>query len=94
MCFIEEGEELVATNLDMAFTLPEGNVPAAGIVVRVIGSITGRKVAFIGKPSPYIFEFLFQDWGASNGTTSFWWARVLKLILRVPTEWKLQGFSM
>ncbi|NSW75803.1 MAG: HAD-IIA family hydrolase [Candidatus Atribacteria bacterium] len=61
--FVERGAELVATNPDVVFTLPEGKVPATGSVVKVIESLSGCKATVIGKPSPYIFELLFQGLG-------------------------------
>ena len=60
---VERGAELVATNPDAVFVLPEGKVPATGSVVQVIERITGRKATVIGKPSPYIFELLLRELG-------------------------------
>ncbi len=65
---VDGGAELVATNPEMAFTPPEGKMPATGSVVGVLERLTGRKATIVGKPSPYIFELLFRELGEVRKT--------------------------
>ncbi|RJQ73814.1 HAD-IIA family hydrolase [Pseudonocardiaceae bacterium YIM PH 21723] len=50
------GAELVATNRDATFPMPDGLWPATGAVLAAVETAAGRRAVSVGKPSPEIFR--------------------------------------
>jgi 4-nitrophenyl phosphatase len=53
---VRAGAPLVATNADLTFPMPEGQVPGAGSILAAIVAATGVKPTIIGKPEPDMYR--------------------------------------
>lgn len=57
---IRAGAHFIATNGDKAFPTERGFVPGNGSFVALMEMATGKKPVFVGKPEPYMLEFIQQ----------------------------------
>ncbi|MBN1785779.1 MAG: HAD-IIA family hydrolase [Candidatus Methanofastidiosa archaeon] len=64
---LRRGAELIATNTDVSFPLPEGLVPGAGALVASISAATGMEPIVMGKPNPPMFELSLSMIGMERG---------------------------
>ena len=53
---IRAGAPLVATNADLTFPMPEGQVPGAGAILAAIVAATQAQPTVIGKPEPEMYR--------------------------------------
>jgi 4-nitrophenyl phosphatase len=54
----------VATNRDAALPVEDGGLmPGAGAIVAALATCSGREPELIGKPSPYLIEWILRDAG-------------------------------
>ncbi len=57
---IRNGSLFIATNGDKAIPTERGLLPGNGSFVMLMESATGKKPVFVGKPEPYMLEFIQQ----------------------------------
>lgn len=57
---IRSGARFIATNGDKAFPTERGLVPGNGSFVTLMETATGKKPVYVGKPEPYMLEFIQQ----------------------------------
>ena len=57
---IRAGAHFIATNGDKAIPTERGFVPGNGSFVALMEAATGKKPVFVGKPEPYMLEFIQQ----------------------------------
>jgi HAD superfamily hydrolase (TIGR01450 family) len=53
---VSRGAELVATNRDATFPMPDGPWPATGAILAAVEHATGKSAHVVGKPQPDIFH--------------------------------------
>ena len=55
----------VATNRDASLPVEDGRlIPGAGAIVAALATCAGREPELVGKPSPYLIEWILRDAGA------------------------------
>lgn len=57
---IRNGAHFIATNGDKAFPTERGLVPGNGSFVKLLETATDREATIVGKPEPYMLEFIQQ----------------------------------
>ena len=60
---IREGAHFIATNGDKAIPSERGLLPGNGSFVTLMESATGKTPIYVGKPEPYMLEFIQQQGG-------------------------------
>jgi glycerol-1-phosphatase len=53
---VSRGADLVATNRDATFPMPDGPWPATGAILAAVEQATGKSAHVVGKPQPGIFR--------------------------------------
>jgi glycerol-1-phosphatase len=60
---IQRGAEIVATDADASYPIPDGQCPGTGSVLAALERATGRTALIAGKPSPEIFRVALSRLG-------------------------------
>ncbi len=66
---VRTGVPFFATNPDITFPTPRGQIPGAGAWISVITTATGVKPVYAGKPAPYLFELACTRLGTTKRQT-------------------------
>lgn len=66
---VRAGVPFYATNTDMTFPTPRGEIPGAGSWLKVVTSATGVEPIVAGKPFPTMMEFSLERLGTSKEET-------------------------
>ena len=66
---VRRGVPFYATNPDMTFPTPRGEIPGAGAWISVIVTATGIKPIYAGKPYPFLMEMALERLGTKKGET-------------------------
>jgi 4-nitrophenyl phosphatase len=66
---VQRGVPFYATNSDITFPTPRGEIPGAGAWISVIVTATGIVPTYAGKPSPYLFDLARKRLGTAKGET-------------------------
>lgn len=66
---IKNGAVFIATNYDVTFPTPEGEIPGAGAIVSSIETASGVKARIIGKPNIYIMEIAISKFNNNKQQT-------------------------
>lgn len=66
---VRRGLPFYATNPDMTFPTPRGEIPGAGAWISVIVAATGIEPIYAGKPAPYLFELARERLGTAKEET-------------------------
>lgn len=67
---INEGAQLIATNLDPNCPTSNGSRPGCGAIVAMLESATGRKAFSVGKPSPIMMRAARKQLGLTTDETT------------------------
>jgi NagD protein len=67
---INEGAQLIATNLDPNCPTSHGSRPGCGAIVAMLESATGRKAFSVGKPSPIMMRAARKQLGLTADETT------------------------
>jgi len=63
---LDRGVRFIATNQDAALPVEDGRlIPGAGAIVAALVTCSGREPELVGKPSPYLIEWILRDAGAA-----------------------------
>jgi 4-nitrophenyl phosphatase len=57
---VRAGAPLIATNADLTFPMPEGQVPGAGAILAAIVAATQAQPTIIGKPEPDMYRMAIE----------------------------------
>ena len=63
---IRAGKPFFATNPDLTFPTPRGQIPGAGAWVNVLSASTGVQPRYAGKPFPYMLELAMKRMGTGK----------------------------
>lgn len=66
---VRRGVPFFATNPDMTFPTPRGEIPGAGAWISVIVTATGIKPIYAGKPYPFLMEMALERLGTKKEET-------------------------
>ena len=66
---IRGGADFIGTNPDASFPAPEGLVPGAGSIIRLLEAASGQSPTIIGKPQPAIFAAALRQLGCAPSET-------------------------
>lgn len=66
---VRNGIPFYATNSDLTFPTPQGEIPGAGAWISVITSSTNVVPSFAGKPAPYLLEMARSRLGTERNET-------------------------
>jgi 4-nitrophenyl phosphatase len=66
---VRAGAPFYATNTDMTFPTPRGEIPGAGSWLKVVISATGVEPIVAGKPFPTMMEFSLERLGTTKAET-------------------------
>ncbi len=66
---VRAGAPLIATNADLTFPMPEGQVPGAGAILAAIVAATQVQPTIIGKPAPDMYRLAIERMGVPEAAT-------------------------